>query len=174
METPVSMAASLVGFSIPAPVLELQQRREQDGYTFGPLQTSQIVGVLEFNTRHFSADWARAIRDALLRGVPRERVLVAAHGHQIAGFCLYGGYDNVVERFGPFGVDPALRRIGLGRVLLYRCLDDMHSQGLQHAFFLWTGLDDPAGYLYTSAGFHVSRSFTVMRAAARIEERRHV
>ena len=174
IETPVSMATSLVGFRIPPSVLDLQGRREREGYAFGALRSDQIVAVLDFNTRHFSADWARAIREALLRGVPRERVLVAARGDQIAGFCLYGGYDNVAERFGPFGVDPGLRRIGLGRVLLYRCLDEMRSQGLQHAWFLWTGLDDPAGHLYTSANFHVSRTFTVMGAAARSEERRQV
>src|SRR5207245_268893 len=121
----------------------------------------QIAGVLEFNTRVFTADWARAVREALLRGVSRDRVLVASHGSQIVGFCIYGGYDNVAERFGPFGVDPAQRRLGLGRVLLYRCLELMHAEGLHNAWFLWTGIDDPAGHLYRSAGFTVSRAFTV-------------
>lgn len=171
LETPVSMTSSLVGFSVPEPVADLQRRREQDGYTFGTLRRDQIAGVLDFNTRYFSADWARAIREALLRGVPRDRVLVAERERTIVAFCLYGGYDNVAERFGPFGVDPTLRRIGLGRVLLYRRLERMHAEGLQNAWFLWTGLDDPAGHLYTSAGFHVSRTFTVMRAAANPERR---
>lgn len=166
IETPVSMTASLLGFSIPDSVRDLRRRREDEGYTFGTLRDDQITGVLEFNSRHFSADWARAIREGLLRGVPRERVLVASRGSAIVGFCLYGGYDRVAERFGPFGVHPDLRRVGLGRILLYLCLDRMHANGLQNAWFLWTGLDDPAGHLYTSAGFHVARSFTVLRADA--------
>jgi GNAT superfamily N-acetyltransferase len=170
VETPVSMTTDLVGFSIPRAVLELQQRRESEGYWFGTLQVKHVVGVLDFNMRCFSADWSRAVREALLRGVPRQRILVATREDQIAGFCLYGGYDNVVERFGPFGVDPTLRRLGLGRVLLYRCLDMMHGEGLHNAWFLWTGLEDPAGHLYTSAGFHVSRTFTVMRVTARRRE----
>jgi GNAT superfamily N-acetyltransferase len=169
IEEPVSMSTDLVGFSVPEQVQELQRRREQEGYVFGTLGYDQIPGVLDFNTRHFSADWARAIRDALLRGVPRDRVLVAARGAAIAGFCLYGGYDNVAERFGPFGVDPGLRRIGLGRVLLYRCLERMQGEGLHNAWFLWTGLEDPAGFLYRSAGFAVSRSFQVLRAASAVE-----
>lgn len=169
IETPVSMSASLLDFAIPERVQELQRRREAEGYTFDTLRDEQIVAVLRFNSLYFSADWARAIRDALLRDVARERVLVAARGDEIAGFCLYGGYDRVAERFGPFGVHPELRRLGLGRVLLYRCLDRMHANGLQHAWFLWTGLEDPAGHLYTSAGFHVTRGYAVMRSATMME-----
>jgi GNAT superfamily N-acetyltransferase len=78
----------------------------------------------------------------------------------------------VAERFGPFGVDPNLRRIGLGKVLLYRCLDQMRSRGLHNAWFLWTGLDEPAGHLYARVGFHVSRQFAVLRASARAPEGR--
>lgn len=164
--TPVAMDFNLVGYSIPADVLEVQRQREQEGYRFGALRDDQIIAVLEFNTRYFSADWTRAIREALLRGVPRERVLVASRGDEIVAFCLYGGYDGVAERFGPFGVDPNLRRSGLGKVLLYRCLDHMRSQGLHNAWFLWTGLEEPAGHLYTRVGFHVSRQFAVMRGAS--------
>lgn len=164
IESPVSMTASLIGFGIPETVRELQRRREAEGYAFGTLQDDQIVGVLDFTTQHFSADWARALREALLRGVPRQRVLTVARDATVVGFCLYGGYDRVVERFGPFGVHPDLRRIGLGRLLLYQCLEQMHGNGLQNAWFLWTGLDDPAGHLYESAGFRVSRAYTVVRA----------
>jgi len=171
IETPVSMTASLLNFSIPESVRDLRLRRENEGYAFGTLRDDQIAGVLAFNSRHFSADWARAIREGLLRDVPRDRVLVASRGSEIVGFCLYGGYDRVAERFGPFGVLPDSRRLGLGRILLYLCLDRMHANGLQNAWFLWTGLDDPAGHLYTSAGFHVARSFTVVRATASSTER---
>jgi GNAT superfamily N-acetyltransferase len=165
---PVAMDFNLVGFSIPEDVLEVQRQREQEGYTFGALRDDQIVDLLHFNLHNFSADWARATREALARGVPRERVLVAARGGAIAAFCLYGGYGNVAERFGPFGVDPALRRVGLGKVLLYRCLDQMRSQGLHNAWFLWTGLEEPAGHLYTRIGFHVSREFAVLRGLAAV------
>jgi mycothiol synthase len=170
--TPVAMDFNLVGFTVPPDVMEVQRGLERDGYSFAALRDDQIVALLDFNTRYFSADWARAIREALLCGVPRERVLVAARADQIAGFCLYGGYDGVAERFGPFGVDPNLRRIGLGKVLLYRCLDQMRSQGLHNAWFLWTGLHEPAGHLYTRVGFHVSRQFAVMRASASAPEGR--
>jgi mycothiol synthase len=170
--TPVAMDFSLVGFTIPADVLEVQRLREQEGYSFGPLRTEEIVDVLAFNIRHFSADWARAIREALRRGMPREHVLVARRQDKIVGFCLYGGYDGVAERFGPFGVDPTLRGAGLGKVLLYRCLDQMRSEGLHTAWFLWTGLEEPAGRLYTRVGFQVSRSFAVLRGPARAEDGR--
>jgi GNAT superfamily N-acetyltransferase len=167
--TPVAMDFNLVGFTVPKDVVEVQRRLERDGYVFGALRDDQIVALLAFNIHLFSADWARAVREALLRRVPRERVLVASRGAKIAGFCLYGGYDAVAERFGPFGVDPNLRGIGLGKVLLYRCLDQMRSQGLHNAWCLWTGLEEPAGHLYTRAGFRVSRRFAVMRSAVRAQ-----
>jgi ribosomal protein S18 acetylase RimI-like enzyme len=171
MEAPVSMTTDLVGYSVPEQVEDLQLRREQEGYAFSTLGYDQIAGVLDFNIRHFSADWARAVRDALLRGVSRDRVLVATREATVVGFCIYGGYDNVAERFGPFGVDPTLRRLGLGRILLHRCLERMQAEGLHNAWFLWTGPEDPAAYLYRSAGFTVSRSFQVLRAASDVGSR---
>jgi ribosomal protein S18 acetylase RimI-like enzyme len=47
-------------------------------------------------------------------------LLVAVQGERIVGCC-----QQRRERFGPFGVDPALRSQGVGRVLLFRCLAEM-------------------------------------------------
>jgi len=60
----------------------------------------------------------------------------------------------------------------LGKILLYRCLEQMRSQGMHGAWFLWTGLEEPAGHLYTRVGFHVSRTFAVMRGSSTTPEGR--
>jgi len=163
IEEPVAMDISLVGFTAPEDVARLREQRLGDGYTIDALERHDIVAVLDFAFEHFGADWARAIRDALARGVGRHHVLTARQGGAVVGFCLWGGYDHVAERFGPFGVHPDLRGVGLGKLLLYDCLTRMQASGLHTAYFMWTGEDDPAGHLYRRAGFQVTRRFQVFR-----------
>jgi GNAT superfamily N-acetyltransferase len=165
LEEPVAMDVNLVGFTVPDDVLRLREERAREGYTIDALEHRHIADVLVFNYRHFGADWSRAVRDALLRAVSMDHVLVAHRGDEIVGFCLYGGYDHAAERFGPFGVRADLRGMGLGKLLLYDCLQRMQGSGLHNAYFMWTGEDDPAGHLYRRAGFRVTRRFRVFRRA---------
>src|SRR5256886_690386 len=134
LEEPVAMDMTLVGFAVPDDVLRLRDERAREGYTIDVLEHRYIADVLQFNYRQFGADWSRAVRDALLRGVSTDHVLIARHGDEIVGFCLYGGYDHAAERFGPFGVRADLRGIGLGKLLLYDCLQHMQGSGLHNAY----------------------------------------
>jgi GNAT superfamily N-acetyltransferase len=163
IEEPVAMDIGLVGFTVPDDVLRLRELREREGYVIAGLEPRYIVDVLSFTHQHFGADWSRAVRDALLRGVGPEHILIARHEEEIVGFCLYGGYDHVAERFGPFGVRSDMRGRGLGKLLLYDCLARMQAGGLHTAYFMWTGEDDPAGHLYLRTGFRVTRRFRVFK-----------
>ncbi|GAA4091532.1 GNAT family N-acetyltransferase [Nonomuraea soli] len=106
----------------------------------------------------FNPDWGEAIRK--FRDNAR---LLIARNDRIVGFTAYGAYEGPAERFGPFGVDPEERGAGLGKILLHRTLARMRAEGLHTAWFLWTGQDTPAYHLYLKAGFHVTRTFDVMR-----------
>ncbi len=161
--SPVAMDKNLVGFAIPEDVRELKREREKEGYHFGPLTSLFVTRTVAFAAEKFGADWGRAIREGLLRGLEYDRFIIATKGGEIAGFALYGAYDNVAERFGPFGVDESLRGLGLGKILLYETLDLMRQSGMHGAWFLWTGETSPAGKLYLRAGFSVTRRFDVMR-----------
>ncbi|WAH37185.1 GNAT family N-acetyltransferase [Alicyclobacillus dauci] len=161
--SPVAMDKNLVDFSIPADVHEVEDTRRKEGYVFEYLTPKLITQLVEFNDTKFNPDWARAVREAVGQGVPLNQILVAHKDGQIVAFCMYGAYDGVGERFGPFGVDDSLRGTGLGKVLLYKCLHDMKARGLHNAWFLWTGETSPAGHLYYRAGFEVTRRFDVMR-----------
>jgi GNAT superfamily N-acetyltransferase len=159
----VAMDRNLVGFQIPEDVRALEAARREEGYMVEPLTLPYVAAVIAFNEREFDPDWTRAIRDALKTGVPLSHILIARRGDEVVGFCLYGGYDGVGDRFGPFGVAESLRGTGLGKVLLYRCLEQMRWEGLHGAWFLWTGEKEPAGRLYVRAGFSVTRRFDVMK-----------
>lgn len=160
----VSMDVSLPLFTIPEDVQTLMLKRAEEGYRFQTLTTEYVIDTIDLAHRHFSADWGRAVRDALARGIPYDQFLLAIDPEdQVVGYCMFGAYDHSPDRFGPFGVLETQRGKGLGKVLLYFCLDTMRAKGLHDAWFLWTGENSPAGHLYKRAGFTVTRHFVVMK-----------
>lgn len=158
----VAMDKNLVGYAYPEDVRQLETERIGEGYAFEPLTYSSLTDVIRMNDEVFNPDWARAIREAVMHDVPLDQVLIAKKGDEVVGFCMYGAYDGVGERFGPFGVHPGLRGSGIGKILLYKCLHVMRAKGLHNAWFLWTGETSTAGRLYTRAGFSVTRRFEIM------------
>ncbi len=157
---PISMRAETTGFQIPPEVTERERILHAEGYHVRPVTPADLPGLMPFIAAHFGWDWVRFAQDYLLElfgpGSDQICFLVATHNGRIVGYC-----QQRRERFGPFGVDPALRSKGLGRVLLFRCLADMLAKGFHAAWFLWTGAD--AARLYALAGFKQVRQFAVLR-----------
>ncbi|OCA85877.1 acetyltransferase [Bacillus sp. FJAT-27225] len=161
--SPVAMDRSLVGYAPPEGVIELKNRREQEGYSFTIAQDKDLYEVIQFANNEFNPDWGRAIREGLLQGLPINQILVARNRGKLVGFCIHGGYEGIPDRFGPFGVDPDEQGKGLGKILLHECLKNMRSLGLHCAWFLWTGEKSAAGHLYKNTGFEITRRFHVMK-----------
>ncbi|MFT4416246.1 GNAT family N-acetyltransferase [Fredinandcohnia humi] len=161
--SPVAMDRSLVGFAPSVDVLELKAQREQEGYTFSTATDKDLYEVIQFANAVFNPDWGRAIREGVLQGLSLHRILIAREGETLVGFCIYGGYEGIPDRFGPFGVDPSQQGKGLGKILLQECLRNMRAEGLHGAWFLWTGEKSTAGHLYKKTGFEVTRKFHVMK-----------
>jgi mycothiol synthase len=158
----VAMDRNLVGFAVPSEVRRLQAELERAGFTFTHLSPRHVRSLIEFNARVFYADWVRAMRETVARRVPWSHTLICLKDDEVVGYAQFGAYDHVPDRFGPFGVDDALRGKGVGKVLLYRTLEAMAAEGFHDAWFLWTGLESPAGHLYRRAGFSVTRRFAIM------------
>jgi mycothiol synthase len=157
---PLSMRAGLTGFVVPSDIVDTQARLRAEGVEVRPLGPSDIVPVLDFVRSHFSADWRREAADVLadlFTGDPRAVSMLAAFrdGH------VLGYAQHRAERFGPFGVDAALRGRGIGRVLLAATLMEMRKKSFHVAWFLWTG--DDAARLYATCGFREARRFAVLR-----------
>jgi mycothiol synthase len=162
--SPVAMDYSLVGFEIPEDVRRLKQTRMSEGYTFREAEDRDLYELIQFATNVFNADWGRAIREGIPQGLQLSQILVARSPEEkLVGFCLFGSYEGIRERFGPFGVDPAQQGTGLGKILLYDCLEKMRALSLHGAWFLWTGETSSAGHLYKRVGFEVTRKFHVMK-----------
>jgi ribosomal protein S18 acetylase RimI-like enzyme len=160
--TPISMQADLNGLRIPAEILELEERLAADGIAVRPVEAADLPALMPFIARHFGWDWFRFAHEHLLErfGPASDGMcfLVAARGEEILGYC-----QQRRERFGPFGVDPAQRGQGIGRLLLFRCLDAMLARGFHCAWFLWTGRN--VARLYELAGFRQVRQFAIVQRA---------
>ncbi len=160
VSTPISMRAELTGFLLPAEIVKLEQELAAQNIDIRPVTAADLPTLMPFIADKFGWDWYRFAQEYLLTffgtGADDICFLVAVQGERIVGYC-----QQRRERFGPFGVDPALRSQGIGRVLLFRCLAEMLAKGFHCAWFLWTGRD--AARLYERAGFHTVRRFAVMR-----------
>jgi mycothiol synthase len=134
----------------------------EDGIVVRPVQAADVLALPAFVVEHFGWDWYGKAREnlaALFGAGSNERgVWVAVRGDQVVGYC-----QHTRERFGPFGVSPALRGKGIGRALLFGCLADMLAKGYHCAWFLWTGRR--AAALYAQAGFRTVRQFAIMERA---------
>jgi GNAT superfamily N-acetyltransferase len=81
-------------------------------------------------------------------------VHVAWRDGEPLGFAAYGG--NRPSWFGPMGTAPAAEGLGVGRVLLRRCLVDQRDAGLRTAQIAWAG---PLGFYSRAVGARVERIF---------------
>ncbi|GAA1995675.1 GNAT family N-acetyltransferase [Catenulispora subtropica] len=161
----VAMDRSLVGYAVPAEVRERIEALEGGGYRFGTPADDELTTLISIAGADFNPDWARAIREAVVAGMPLDRIVVAREpGGAMLGWAMHGTYEGVIDRFGPFGVLPAARGTGLGKVLLHLTLERMAGSGAHGAWFLWTGEKSAAGELYLKTDFEITRRFTVLRA----------
>ncbi len=160
ISTPISMHVELTSFSVPAALAAHQERlHAETGIAVHPVQPADLPALMPFIATHFGWDWHRHATEYLsaLFGPGADDIcfLVAERQGEIVGYC-----QQRRERFGPFGVMPSLRSQGIGRVLLFRCLEEMTARGFHAAWFLWTGAD--AARLYSTAGFRQARRFAVL------------
>lgn len=141
-----------------------------EGYVVRAARVEDLPCVLRLAGDHFNPDWERAIREAVVQGMPAENISIALDPTgTLVGWAMHGTYEGMSERFGPFGVLDSQRGKGLGRVLLHHCLQHMKASGAHSAWFLWTGEASPAGRLYLDEAFSTTRRFTIMKRENRSE-----
>jgi GNAT superfamily N-acetyltransferase len=96
--------------------------------------------------------WAWELAQSIDR--PGAGAYVAWRDGEPLGFAAYGG--NRPSWFGPMGTAPAAEGLGVGRVLLRRCLADQRAYGLSTAQIAWAG---PLGFYSRAVGARVERIF---------------
>ena len=165
IERPSSMEMSLRGYRMPEAEREKAARLRAEGWYLGTLLDEDIVPLIDLAGSEFNSDWARAIREGIVAGLPLERIMVARNPEgRVIGWAMHGTYENVIDRFGPFGELPESRGTGLGRLLLHLTLERMAATQAHAAWFLWADEGSVASNLYLKTGFQITRTFDILRA----------
>ncbi|MDM8160803.1 GNAT family N-acetyltransferase [Labilibaculum sp. K2S] len=81
---------------------------------------------------------------------------IAKLNGKIKAFSAHSANNKGLPWFGPMGTHPDLRGKGVGKVLLYRCLEDLKNIGFKTAIIPWVG---PIDFYSHHAGAVVERVF---------------
>jgi mycothiol synthase len=66
-------------------------------------------------------------------------VHIAFINNDLRAFSIHNGNNKGTGWFGPMGTHPDMRGLGIGSILLKRCLEDMRQQGYSHSIIPWVG-----------------------------------
>lgn len=165
VERPSAMDRSLTSYTMPEDVRARITALRDEGWYLGPARDDDLVPLIRIAGEAFNSDWARAIREGVVAGLPLERIVIAKNpAGEVLGWAMHGTYEGVIERFGPFGVLPESRGTGLGKALLHLTLERMVALGAHSAWFLWADEGSTASHLYEKTGFRVTRTFAILSA----------
>ncbi len=152
-------------YEMPKKVQERIEYNKQLGLTVEIYDPNKHEGVYEF-CDEIEADgnpgFANSIRYNLKREQPRP-FLVALHNNKVCGWtgAMYvestgrGHLDGIT-------VSPKERKAGLGKMLFCNLCNELKKMGATYMTF-FTGLENPARYMYIGAGFFVAQSFADMK-----------
>lgn len=153
-----SMCKDLHGYQMSQESLKKMKAAEEKGYRFINFTYDYALELLEFNKNQFGGGWKRNALIAMQNGTAEDLILlVLSPKGSICGFCMRM-IDGNPMRFGPIGIDKAMRNEGLGSILLDFAQLEMAKRGVYHMYFVST--DEPGRRYYERHGIHVFRSFT--------------
>lgn len=159
------------GFHLPLSEYELNsevikriEKNEVDGYLIEEYDSAKHYGLEEFCKKIETSNigFANTIRSNLKKEKPNP-FLVATHNGKVVGWtgAMYnessgrGHFDGII-------VDPDERKRGLGKILFCKLCYWSKNNGSKY-MTLFTGLDNPARYIYFYAGFKIAQTFADMK-----------
>ena len=105
--------------------------------------------------------WSRETLSTLGRQDAGSHVAVLGDGTAEPRYVGFAGHGvNRAGWFGPMGTDSELRKSGIGKVLLKRCLADLHVAGLATSDICWVG---PVAFYARTVDAYVNRVFRLYR-----------
>lgn len=107
-----------------------------------------------FFAANFGEDWRYEAGLALAQ--TPVALHVAIKDGKIIAFSGHSSQNREWGFFGPMGTAPESRGLGLGRVLLWHCLNDMYDAGHRTCVIPWVG---PISFYHQWAGCRVDRVF---------------
>jgi mycothiol synthase len=139
------------------PTEPAEKRLAEQGITVRRAAVEDLPALVEFTLANFVSGWAGEISHSVGREQAGCHVAISADG-AILGFAAYG--SSRPSWFGPMGTAPAAQGLGIGGVLLRRCLADQKATGHGSAQIGWVG---PVPFYSGAAGARVERVFFLYR-----------
>jgi GNAT superfamily N-acetyltransferase len=116
-----------------------------------------------FFAEHFGEDWRFEASLAMDNDPPT--LHLALKDNRIIAFSAHSTQNHEWGFFGPMGTAPEARGLGIGRVLLWHCLNDMRDAGHPRSVIPWVG---PIAFYQQWCGARVERVF--WRYRLRVEQ----
>lgn len=127
------------------------------GITVRTATQDDITALVTFARTNFGDVWGGEVEDSVGRESAGCHLAVRADG-EVLGFAAYG--SSRPSWFGPMGTAPAAQGLGIGEVLLRRCLRDLQAAGHEQVQIGWVG---PVPFYATRAGAWIERVFFLYR-----------
>ncbi|MFC0533571.1 GNAT family N-acetyltransferase [Phytohabitans kaempferiae] len=148
-----NMTADLTGLR---PTEPAEERLAASGVTVRRAEAADVPALVEFARANFSDGWAGEVSDSV--GRSGAGCHLALRDGEVLGFAAYG--SSRPSWFGPMGTAPAAQGLGIGGVLLRRCLRDQRDTGLDTAQIGWVG---PVPFYASAVGARIERVFFLYR-----------
>jgi mycothiol synthase len=118
---------------------------------------ADVPALTEFTKANFTGGWAWEVEQSFGRDGAGCHLAANENG-QILGFAAYGALRPTL--FGPTGTAPAARGLGIGGILLRRCLADQRAAGHTRVQIGWVG---PVPFYSRTVGAYIERVFFLYR-----------
>lgn len=151
-------------YELPQGVVKKMEENKERGLFVEMYDPNKHYGVEEFckKIEGSNAGFAHAIRSNLAKPEPKPFLCANENGRMVG---WTGAIWNEASGRGHFDgiiVDEDIRGAGLGKALFCYLCYQSKLNGAQYMTF-FTGLDNPARYIYLSAGFKIAQSFADMK-----------
>lgn len=144
----------LTDLSEPFATEEDEARLAREGVEIRRATRSDGALLDAFFAEAFGAAWRLEAELAMRNDPPA--LHLALRGGRVIAFSGHSSQNREWGFFGPMGTLPETRGLGIGRVLLRRCLNDMRDAGHRTSIIPWVG---PIAFYAYHAGSRLSRVF---------------
>ena len=152
----VELAGETAGVA-PGATAEDEARLAGEGITVRRATAEDVPALVRFTLANFGEGWAGEITHSVGRDQAGCHLALAKDG-AILGFAAYG--SSRPTWFGPMGTAPTARGLGIGALLLRRCLADQRAAGHDQVQIGWVG---PLPFYANAVGARVERVFLLYR-----------
>ena len=153
---------NLCDYQLPDKVAKKIENAKEHGIDIELYDPNKHFGVEEFCEVIDNPGFANAIRNNLKRDEPRPFVIASDHGKMVAWTGAIYVEESGRGHLDGICVSPLARKGGLGTGIFSKLCIELKQRGAEYMTF-FTGLDNPARYIYLGAGFNVAQSFADMK-----------